>query len=334
MKIGILIPFASINYSGGINVQGRMWKLGLERFGHEVVLLNTWLKNDWNSFNVIIFLGIGPLLYDYVQLLKNFPNIKLISAPIIDYEHGLLGFKIRSKYVGFTKLGFHKILNDCYLTRNDFSCFLVRSEYEKSFVVDGWDVNAERVHIVPLNYRIDVNKTICDLDSKEDFVFHSSRLVSKAKNVVRLIAAAKRYKFKLILAGTVNGVEKEYLMNLIGNADNIKFVGWLTDEELFAYYKRAKVFALPSIIEGVGMVALEAAMFGCNIVLTKLGAPKEYFNGLAYLVNPYDIDDIGNAIMLALKENKTQPELRNYLIKHNDMQYCMKILDEKIKKYI
>ena len=334
MKIGMLIPFASINYSGGINVQGRMWKSGLENLGHETVFLNPWKKNEWDLFDVILFLGTGPLYYDYVQIFKKFPRIKLISAPIIDHEKGILDFKLRSKYLGFPKLGFHKILNDCYLTRNDFSCFLVRSEHEKRFVVDGWGVNANKVHIVPLNYRLDIANTICDLEHKENFVFHSSRLTSKAKNVWRLIEAAKKFKFKLVLAGTVNGTDKKMLMEQIKDVDNIKFVGWLSDEELYDYYRRARVFALPSIIEGVGMVALEAAMFGCNIVLTKLGGPKEYFNGLAYLVNPYDIDDIGNAIMKALVENKTQPKLRNYLIKHNSIQYCMKILEDRIKECV
>ena len=41
MKIGFVLPYASVNYFGGINVQGRMWRDGLESLGHEVFLLNT-----------------------------------------------------------------------------------------------------------------------------------------------------------------------------------------------------------------------------------------------------------------------------------------------------
>lgn len=51
----------------------------------------------------------------------------------------------------------------------------------------------------------------------------------------------------------------------------------ISDEELISYYKRSKVFTSPSLLEEVGMVVLEAAAFGAEIVLTKLGAPKEYW---------------------------------------------------------
>ena len=49
MKIGFVLPYASVNYFGGINVQGRMWRDGLESLGHEVFLLNTWDKFDYKS---------------------------------------------------------------------------------------------------------------------------------------------------------------------------------------------------------------------------------------------------------------------------------------------
>ena len=40
------------------------------------------------------------------------------------------------------------------------------------------------------------------------------------------------------------------------------------------------------------MVALEAAAQGAEIVLTNDGAPKDYYKGRAYLVNPKSVDEI------------------------------------------
>ena len=105
---------------------------------------------------------------------------------------------------------------------------------------------------------------------------------------------------------------------------NIEVLGFVSDEELISLYNRAKVFALPSLNEGVGLVALEAAIHGCNIVITNLGGPKEYYEkGTAQLVNPYDVDDIGQAIMRALHDNTSQPQLRNDLSSKYNVSACV-----------
>ena len=145
------------------------------------------------------------------------------------------------------------------------------------------------------------------------------------KNVPRLIEAAKKYGFILKLVGNKGNAESEAnLRSLIGDANNIEMLGFVSDEELNSLYNRAKVFALPSINEGVGLAALEAAICGCNIVITKLGGPKEYYEkGSAELVNPYDVDDIGQAVLRALKNNYSQPQLRNTLTNKYNVSTCV-----------
>jgi glycosyltransferase involved in cell wall biosynthesis len=157
------------------------------------------------------------------------------------------------------------------------------------------------------------------MHKKENFCFHCSRLRAENKNVPRLITAAKKFGFQLKLAGALHGKEDEkWLKDLIGNSSNIEYVGMISDEELISYYKRCKVFALPSLVEGVGMVALEAATQGAEIVLTNDGAPKDYYQGRAYLVNPRSVDEIGQACLLALKGGK-QPELLDFMHKHDGL---------------
>lgn len=124
-------------------------------------------------------------------------------------------------------------------------------------------------------------------------------------------------------------------MSLISDAPNIKYVGYLTEQDLYSYFKRAKVFALPSIYEGVGMAALEAAVLGCEIVITKLGGPKEYFNHMAEIINPYDIDEIGQSICNLLNDNKSyQPQLSDYIISHYNAKACISTLNYSLEKII
>ena len=156
------------------------------------------------------------------------------------------------------------------------------------------------------------------------------------KNVPRLIEAAKKYGFRLKLAGnTGNAISKENLLSLIGNATNIEVLGFVSDDELFSLYNRAKVFALPSLNEGVGLVALEAAMHGCNIVITNLGGPKEYYpSGMAQLVDPYNTDDIGQAILRAMDDNTTQPKLRKKIKKTYNVSSCTDLLVKQYTKLL
>ena len=79
-------------------------------------------------------------------------------------------------------------------------------------------------------------------------------------------------------------------------------------------------------MEGVGFVALEAAVYGAEIVLTDIGAPKEYYDGRAYLVSPYDMDAIGKAVVKALGEHKSQPGLKDYILNN----YSFEVLSKKL----
>lgn len=327
MNFAFIVSFANFQYSGGITVQGRMWKESLEALGHHVSLINCWDKYDWNSFDYVVFFGTGKLMYDYVHAIKRFSHPKMVSAPIIDWNKSMFEYKLRCKYGGSIRMRWHMPHHDFYSIRNFFSFFLVRSQHEKNFLKQGLGIPESKIHILPLSFRIK-NIPLAPFH-KENFVFHASRLADPGKNVERLVKSAIKYEYQLVLAGTLNGDEKKWLDDLISGHSNIKYVGWISDEQLYDYYSRAKVLALPSLIEGVGMVALEAAVYGCEIVLTNLGAPKEYWGGQAYLVDPYDIDSIGSAVVKALSgEENRQPKLRDFVVSNYNEKTCTLKLQE------
>ena len=91
-------------------------------------------------------------------------------------------------------------------------------------------------------------------------------------------------------------------------------------------YRRCKVFALPSINEGVGIVALNAAVQGANIVITNVGGPKEYYGNFAYQVDPHNVDDIGQAVLRAMDDDTMQPHLRQHIITN----YCCEAIAERL----
>lgn len=326
MNIGLAIPHVAFTYYAGIPVQGRFWKEGLEELGHQVCLLNNWDQFDYDKMDYIIILGYGNYIYDMINAYKRYPNLKVVCAPIIDWHRSLLEFKLRCRYFGWHKGGFIKPFHEMFLLRDKIDFFLARSEFEKNMIVKGLGIIPSKVHVVPISLRFKSFPEI-DYKNKENFCLHVSRLRDWGKNVPRLVEAAKKYGFNLKLVGTLHGKDRSWLDQQISGYNNIEYLGRLPDDELLYYYSKAKVFALPSIVEGVGMVALEAAVYGAEIVLTHIGGPKEYYNGRAVLVNPYDIDSIGQGIMEAFGNNHAQPELRSYIMDNYSLSACCKILE-------
>lgn len=60
--------------------------------------------------------------------------------------------------------------------------------------------------------------------------------------------------------------------------------------------------------------------------MTDFGGPKEYYNGMAEIVDPYDIDSIGRAVV-KLMSSTHQLQLKEYV----DREYCFDRIAEKLE---
>lgn len=328
MKYAFIDSMGSLTYNNGIKIQAIMWKEGLERLGHNVTLVNLWENLDFASFDVVVIFAMGANIYKLVNGLSRI-NTNIVLAPIIDPNRSDKVYKFLFKYYGCSKLFLSNHYHDMWMIRKKIKLWLVRSEEEKHYVNYCLEIPMEKIAKVPLNYRL---PNAGKIEDKEQFCLHVSRLDSANKNVPRLIEAAKKYGFNLKLAGHVSSEKGiKQIRSSISGFSNIEYLGEISDDELLNLYKRATVFALPSLREGVGMTALEAAAYGCEIVLTKVGAPKEYYAGKAILVNPLNVDEIGLGIMKAITQGFAQPELKSFVEKHYNSKMCCSLLNEHLK---
>ena len=95
---------------------------------------------------------------------------------------------------------------------------------------------------------------------KENVVLYLGK-IDKIKQVPLLLRAWKNVdhdNWKLVLAG--DGSDYDYCVNYAKNINltDYEFVGYVTDEEKWMLYSKAKLFAFPSLYEGFGIVLLEA----------------------------------------------------------------------------
>lgn len=83
--------------------------------------------------------------------------------------------------------------------------------------------------------------------------------------------------------------------------------------ELASAYAAAKVVVLPSWFETCGIVCLEGALGGCNVVVTTRGYTREYFKDFAWYCNPDSPDSIRAAVVNAF-ESPPRSEFREYIL--------------------
>lgn len=330
MYIAIVINVGlSASPFNGIRIQAETWADELERQGHRVVRVNPWERPEWEKFDVVHIIGGDRTIDGLVDSLARKCE-KICFSPIIDTIQSTFKYWLAS-HMGCRKLRLYSVNYAVRQAAKQIDRWFVRSHYELTYVNRSYGVPVEKISIVPLSPRIPEIDTYPQ--GKERFCLHVSVLSDGRKNVLRLVQAAVKYKFKLVLAGSVNS-EKGFapIKELIDSHDNITYLGRVSDEELYDLYTRAKVFALPSINEGVGMVAVEAASYGCDIVVTEIGGPKEYYGSRAYVVNPYDVDAIGKAVVAAMDEDRFQPALMGEVKEKYGLAHCVSEMVEEYRK--
>ncbi len=130
--------------------------------------------------------------------------------------------------------------------------------------------------------------------------------ISGRKNTARLVRAfANSSACKnrvLVLAGkpSYHGDATFTAVREPGLAKNVRFLGFVADNDLPALYNGAAAFLFPTLYEGFGMPVLEAMACGTAVLTSNIGASPEISNGHACLVDPYDIDSITAGIEAVL----------------------------------
>lgn len=328
MRIAYVIYPESIvlNRANGIRNQAIKWANCLRQYAN-VDLISSWDPITWKCYDVIHFFG-GDQWLGFIPDLKRI-NPNIVFSPILDSIEPKWKIRILAN-LGFK--GYHHPQNTYKEYVNNFKALFVRSLYEAEYFLSCYRVARERIKLVPIAYEISPLESESE---KEHFCLHISSLYQPRKNVIRLIEAAKKYHFELLLGGSLGSQsQSEKLYNAIGDNKNIRILGYLSQDEMCELYRKAKVFALPSINEGVGIVALNAGVAGANVVITKVGGPHEYFNGLAYEIDPYSIDDIGLSIVKAMSDNDMQPGLKEHLIKNYSEQVIAHKLYEAYRSLV
>src|SRR5260370_40341815 len=105
-------------------------------------------------------------------------------------------------------------------------------------------------------------------------------------------------EWRLVLAGSQGYDAAETLSAIKASParDRIRVTGYISTQELAAWYGRARIFAFPSFDEGFGMPVLEAMAAGIPVIAGNRSSLPEVAGDAALLIDPREVDDLARAI--------------------------------------
>jgi glycosyltransferase involved in cell wall biosynthesis len=207
------------------------------------------------------------------------------------------------------------------------------SDYSRMGIVEHFKIPAERVFVVgeasdPVFRVLDDPQLTPTLNSVG--IKTTGRTVvyvggfGPHKNLEMLVAVFARLVAKrefsdtsLVMVGEYKkevfhsyfGVIKRQIEDL-GLGGRVIFTGYLPDEELVVLLNLATVLVLPSLMEGFGLPAVEAAACGCPVIATTASPlPKLLGDGSLY-INPSKPEDLEMALICVLKSDSVQVGMR------------------------
>ena len=175
------------------------------------------------------------------------------------------------------------------------------------------------------------------LESQKYFLF-MARLVQD-KNPDYLIKGFKitdNVGMKLVIAGS-NDADKEYvkyLHNLAEDNKNIVFTGAIYGDEKDAILRNAYAFCIPSTIEGLSIVLLEAMSYNLPVIASDIEANRELLGNDAVWIKPENVEDISNAIEFSIKNVERIKEYKNVNYNKVVESYTWDKVTQKYLKYL
>lgn len=186
------------------------------------------------------------------------------------------------------------------------------SHFTARQVVELLNVDASRVRVVHHGVHAPAG-AMPDDDQRENLILHVGAIQTR-KNVLRLIQAFETMPagWRLALAGS-NGYGAEAILSRIHNSprrNDIEVCGYVDTDALEKLYRRARVFAFPSLDEGFGMPVLDAMSRGVPVLTSKGSALREISGDAAVLVEATDTEAIRDGLLRLTSEADLRDTLR------------------------
>lgn len=338
MRIGIIARGLT---RGGVSryIRNILKEFDVGDFPHEFFLFTDEPNQSetYNNIKVQYIKKSNKLFWDYISVL---PKLKKERLDVIFYPKNIIPIThhlfLKSKKVNVIhdlayfdkKLNEYKFFDTMYMKMfMGLSCRIADgvvavSQNTKNDLISILKVPSEKIVVIyegiEKKFRrqtdtIILEKTLQKFKIHRPFIFYCGSL-SPRKNMLRVLRAFNDIKEQIphnaYLAGGQSWHDEDVLKYIKENLSGRVFqIGYVSDEELINLYSSADLFLYPSLYEGFGLPILEAQACGCPVLTSNINPMKEVAaNGTEY-VDPYNQQEITDAIVKLSLDKKLQHRL-------------------------
>ena len=138
------------------------------------------------------------------------------------------------------------------------------------------------------------------------------------KNTLRLVRAYLSLSVNhsisenLVISGYANWEKSEAFREVkdAGAEDKVKFLDFVSIEQLGIFYSQASVFVYPSLYEGFGIPLLEAFSSGCPVIASNVTSIPEVGGDAAIYFDPLNEYEIAQTLLRVLSNSSLREEMK------------------------
>jgi glycosyltransferase involved in cell wall biosynthesis len=274
-----------------------------------------------NEFDVVLF----PTIYSFVPTFGRARKLVMMHDVIADMFPALTVPKWSSRLFWNVKVALGRMQADALITV---------SNYSRDCIVKHFGTDVKRVSVVseaadPIFRRLEdatpsAKLRELGLDGARKMVVYLGGF-SPHKNLEALVAAfagaAQRADAgdpMLVMVGDTHTDAFHTCFELVSALvdklrikDHVVFTGYLPDEDVVALLNQATVLVLPSLMEGFGLPAVEAAACGCPVIATKESPLPELLGEGGIYIEPNEAA-IATALERVLADDELRARMREY----------------------
>lgn len=261
-------------------------------------------------------------------------NMKYIT---VIYDLSYLTYK-HNPFNLYMNLVMYMKLNIPYILRRA-DAIVIPSQYVKEEIINKYKTDSKKLKVIyggkdVFFHRVKDEEKIREIRRKHNFFGEycfTNATNHERKNIFGLIEAFKNIDNfsdnQLIITGLLLDEKiielKEHIRKL-GMNTKVKFLGFVSKDDLRTLYSFAKIFIFPSFEEGFGLPILESASCGCLPICSSTGALPEIIGNKNLLFNPRDKNSITQKINNVLKLSQSEYKKELLIVKQHIQKFTWK----------
>lgn len=272
------------------------------------------------DFDLLLF----PTIYSYVPVISRAKKIVMIHDVIAETYPRLTLPKLSSRLFWRTKVGLGRRQADAIVTVSDYSQRGIMRRFnltrEQVFVVGEASDPVFRViakpQLTPNLQSLGINATdrlavyvggFSPHKNLEPLVTTFAKLASQQTlSDIRLVMVGENKKE--VFHSYFGSISR--LVDKLAIRDKVVFTGYLTDEDLAVLLNLSTVLVLPSLIEGFGLPAVEAAACGCPVIATAASPLPNLLGRGGIYIDPAKPEQMENALARVFESGSLRRRMR------------------------